>query len=171
MRPRPTKVETESKYPLKVSGLVLFNGFVNTKQVDIAPDPTYALAGSGSTGFSLRQTVLGLDARGPHLFGAASHADVRIDFFGSSGSQSGYAAGGLLGLRTAHGTLDWQNTEAFFELDRPLISPNTPSSLVAVAQPEFSWSGNLWTMEPADRDLATDCVYRFETAEAAGCAD
>ena len=142
-----SKVETDSRYPLKVSGLLLFNGFVNTRQVDVPADPTYALPGAGSTGFSLRQTVLGLDARGPHLFGAASHADVRVDFFGS-GPQSSYDAGGLLRLRTAHGTLKWRDTEAFVELDRPLVSPNMPSSLIAVAQPEFAWSGNLWTWNP-----------------------
>lgn len=142
-----TKVETESKFPLKVSGLLLFNGYVNTRQVDAAADPTYALPGGGSTGFSLRQTVLGLDARGPRVFGAASHADVRVDFF-ANGSQSGYAPGGLLRLRTAHATLNWHDTEAFVELDRSLLSPNAPSSLLAVAQPEFAWSGNLWTWNP-----------------------
>jgi uncharacterized coiled-coil protein SlyX len=77
------KVETESKYPLKVSGLLLFNSFVNTRQVDVPAAPTYALPGSGSTGLSLRQTVLGLDARGPHVLGPTSHADVRVDFFSS----------------------------------------------------------------------------------------
>ncbi len=143
-----SKVETDSKYPLKVSGLLLFNGFVNTRQVDVPADPAYALPGAGSTGFSLRQTVLGLDARGPHLLGAASHADVRVDFFGNAALQSGYDAGGLLRLRSAHGALGWKNTEAFVELDRPLVSPNVPSSLVAVAQPEFAWSGNLWTWNP-----------------------
>ena len=142
-----TKIETESKYPLKVSGLLLFNGFVNTRQVDVAPDPTYALPGSGSTGFSLRQTVLGVDARGPHIFGASSRADMRVDFF-ATGSTSAYSAGGILRLRTAHATLDWPKTEAFVELDRPLISPNAPTSLVATAQPEFAWSGNLWAWNP-----------------------
>jgi hypothetical protein len=141
------KVETESKYPLKVSGLLLFNGYVNTRQVDISADPTYAMRGGGSTGVSLRQTVLGLDARGPHLFGATSHADMRVDFF-ASGSQSSYAAGGLLRLRTAHAQLRWQNTEAFFEQDRTFLAPYTPSSLVSVAQPEFAWSGNLWSWNP-----------------------
>jgi hypothetical protein len=141
------KVEAESKYPLKVSGLLLFNGYVNTRQVDISADPTYAMPGGGSTGFSLRQTVLGLDARGPHLFGATSHADVRVDFF-ASGSQSSYAASGLLRLRTAHAGLKWQNTEAFFQQDRSFLAPYIPSSLVAVAQPEFAWSGNLWTWNP-----------------------
>ncbi len=142
-----TKVETESKYPLKVSGLLLFNGYVNTRQVDISANPTYALPGGGSTGLTVRQTVLGFDARGPHLFGAASHADARVDFF-ANGAQSNYAAAGLLRLRTAHAGLRWQNTEAFIEQDRSLLAPNTPSSLVAVAQPEFSWSGNLWTWNP-----------------------
>ncbi len=142
-----TKVETESKYPLKVSGLLLFNSFVNTRQVDVPAAPTYALYGSGSTGLSLRQTVLGLDARGPHLFGATSHADVRVDFFASQ-VQSTYAAGGLLRLRTAHAGLKWQSTEAFVQQDRSFLAPFVPSSLVAVAQPDFSWSGNLWAWNP-----------------------
>ena len=141
------KVETESKYPLKVSGLVLLNSFVNTRAVDAPVDPTYALPGGGSTGLSVRQTVLGLDARGPHLFGATSSADVRVDFF-AGGSQPSYANGGILRLRTAHARLTWKDTEAFFALDRPLFSPNTPTSLVAVAQPLFAWSGNLWTWNP-----------------------
>ncbi len=141
------KVETESKYPVKVSGLLLFNGYVNTRQVDVSAAPTYALPGSGSTGFSVRQTVLGLDARGPHLFGATSHADVRVDFFATD-VQSSYAAGGLLRLRTAHAGLKWQNTEAFIQQDRSFLAPFTPSSLVAVAHPDYSWSGNLWTWNP-----------------------
>jgi hypothetical protein len=142
-----TKVETESKYPLKISGLVLFNAFVNTRQVDVSASPSYALPGPGSTGLSLRQTVLGLDARGPHLLGATSHADLRTDFF-ASGTVSDYAAGGVLRLRTAHAALDWRRTEAFVELDRSILEPNEPTSLVAIAQPELAWAGNLWTWNP-----------------------
>jgi len=141
------KVETESKYPLRVSGLVLFNAFVNTRQVDVSASPSYAQAGPGSTGLSLRQTVLGLDARGPHLFGATSHADLRTDFF-ASGTVSNYAAGGVLRLRTAHAALDWRSTEAFVELDRSILEPNEPFSLVAIAQPELAWAGNLWAWNP-----------------------
>jgi hypothetical protein len=142
-----TKVETESKYPLKLSGLLLFNGFVNTRQVDVSAAPAYAIPGPGTTGLSLRQSVLGLDARGPHLFSATSHADLRVDFFASS-TLSNYAAGGVLRLRTAHAALDWKNTEAFVELDRSILEPNKPSSLVAVAQPELAWAGNLWSWNP-----------------------
>ena len=142
-----SKVETESKYPLKVSGLFLFSGFVNTKSVDVTASPAYAGSGAGSTGLSLRQTVLGLDARGPHLLGATSHADLRVDFF-ANGQTSNYAAGGLLRLRTAHAQLNWRNTSAYFQLDRTILEPNEPSSLVAIAQPELAWAGNLWSWNP-----------------------
>lgn len=142
-----TKVETESKYPLKVTGLVLFNAFVNTRQVNIPEDPSYAMPGSGSTGLSLRQTLLGLDARGPQLFGASSNADVRVDFF-ATGTQTNYSAYGLLRLRTAHAELNWNHTRAFVALDRSLVAPYTPSSLVALGEPPLSWSGNLWAWIP-----------------------
>lgn len=142
-----TKVETESKYPLKVSGLILFNGFVNTGAVDSAVAPTYTYPGGGSTGLSLRQTVLGLDARGPHLFGATSRGDLRVDFFARD-AESNYSASGLLRLRTAHASLNWKNTDLLVQQDRSILEPNAPTSLVAVAQPMFSWSGNLWVWNP-----------------------
>jgi hypothetical protein len=151
-----TKVESESKYPVKITGLLLLNGFVNTKAVDMAATPTVALPGSGSSGASLRQTVLGFDARGPHLFGARSSADLRVDFDGSPqstsqvASYSGYynSNATLLRLRTAHARLQWQNTEAYFSLDRPIFSPDVPTSLTAVAVPALGWSGNLWAWNP-----------------------
>jgi hypothetical protein len=142
-----TKVETASKYPLRLNGLILFNGFINTHRVDDVIDPTYALAGDGSTGFSVRQTILGFEATGPHLLGAASHADLHIDFF-ANGSQQTYGAAGILRLRTVHASLAWDQTEAFFALDRSLLAPNVPTSLVSTAQPNLSWSGDLWTWNP-----------------------
>jgi uncharacterized coiled-coil protein SlyX len=151
-----TKVESESKYPVKITGLLLLNGFVNAGAVDMAATPTVALPGSGSTGASVRQTVLGLDARGPHVFGARSYADLRVDFDGSpQSSVTGTSYSGaysanttLLRLRTAHAALQWENTAAYFSLDRPIFSPDAPTSLTAVAVPPLAWSGNLWTWNP-----------------------
>ena len=151
-----TKVESESKYPVKITGLLLLNGFVNTKEVDIAATPTVAIPGAGSTGASVRQTVLGFDAGGPHLFGARSYADLRVDFYGNSQSASssttysGYNGTNatLLRLRTAHAGLEWQHTQAYFSLDRPIFNPDAPTSLTAVAEPALAWSGNLWTWNP-----------------------
>ena len=149
-----TKVESESKYPVKITGLLLFNGFVNTSAVDVTATPTLAVPGAGSTGASVRQTVLGFDASGPHLLGARSRADLRVDFDGTSQSSSiagyagPYAGQSLLRLRTAHAALNWSSTEAFFSLDRPIISPEVPTSLTAVAAPALAWSGDLWTWNP-----------------------
>lgn len=146
-----TKVESESKFPVKVSGLVLLNAFVNTRGVDMVGAPTLAVPGGGSTDLSLRQTILGLDMRGPHLLGARSHGDLRVDFAGSAQPASSYLGGygwGLLRLRTAHAALDWKQTEAFFALDRPLVSPLTPDSLTSLAEPALAWSGNLWSWNP-----------------------
>ena len=160
------KVGSESKYPVKVTGMVLLNGFVNTNRVDMPATPTLALTGAGTTGASLRQTVLGLDLLGPHLFGAHSHADVRADFSGSTDSNNtaAYDAVGLLRLRTVHAALAWDSTEAWFSLDRPIFSANEPSSLTAVAVPPLAWSGNLWTWNPQvgiTHDFGASAAERF----------
>ena len=150
-----SKVESESKYPVKITGLLLFNGFVNTSAVDMPATPTVAVPGSGSTGASVRQTVLGVDARGPHLFGARSYADLRVDFYGNATNPviaapfGSYATNdSFLRLKTAHAGMQWENTEAAFSYDRPIVSPDSPSSLTAVAYPPLAWSGNLWAWNP-----------------------
>jgi hypothetical protein len=160
------KVESESKYPVKVTGMVLLNGFVNTNRVDMPATPTVAISGAGTSGASLRQTVLGLDLLGPHLLGGHSHADVRADFFGSTDSSNtgAYDAVGLLRLRTAHAALVWDSTEAWFSLDRPILSANEPTSLTAVAVPPLAWSGNLWTWNPqvgVTHDFGASSAERF----------
>jgi hypothetical protein len=156
-----TKVESESKYPLKLSGLILMTGMVNTQGVDMAQTPTVALHGSGSTAATIRQTILGLDARGPHLWGAVSHADLRFDFFANPGGTGygGSTALGILRMRTAHAGLDWQHSNVYFSLDRPLMSPDSPTSMTAVAIPALAWSGTLWTWNPqvgASHDFFSD---------------
>lgn len=155
-----TKVESASKYPLKLSGMILMTGFVNTARVDVAETPTIALGGPGSTGATVQQTILGLDANGPHIAGARTHADLRFDLNG--GTEGLDYSGGyrmpLLRLRTAHAELNWEHTRAFFALDRPLLNPDNPTSLIAVAQPALAWSGNLWAWNPQvgmSRDVFT----------------
>jgi hypothetical protein len=167
-----SKVESESKYPVKLTGLILMNGFVNTGAVDMPATPTVALPGPGTTGATVRQTVLGLDARGPHLFGAHSYADVRVDFDGipaassTATTNSGFysANATLLRLRTVHATLQWEHTKAYFSLDRPITSPDYPTSLTAVAEPALAWSGNLWAWSPqvgVTRDFESDSARDF----------
>jgi len=168
-----SKVESDSKYPVKVSGLILLNGFVNTGRVDTPATPTIALPGSGTTGATVRQTMLGVNARGPKLFDAQSYADLYVDFDGglpSSGyNGAGQSNGRQVRMRTAHAGLRWQHSEAFFSFDRTILNPNTPTSLTAVAVPSLSWSGNLWSWNPQvgmtqDIPLSADRRVRMQAA-------
>jgi hypothetical protein len=147
-----TKLESTSKYPVRVSGMVLFSAFSNDGAVDNIDLPIVALprdqtVAHGSLAATLRQTILGLEATGPELWNAHSGANVRVDFFGGV-PYADYNTAGNLRLRTAHLNLDWTNRSLLAALDTPLISPLEPTSFVGVGEPALAWSGNLWTWSP-----------------------
>jgi hypothetical protein len=149
------KVETVSKYPLRVTGLVLFNAFANAGVVDDAKLPTLALprnpgSSHGSVGATLSQTLLALEATGPRLGSARSSAEVSIDFFGGASSNVyGYnSTAGLVRMRQSQMSLDWDKTTVQASFMEPLISPLSPTSYATVAQPALAGSGNLWTWSP-----------------------
>ncbi len=150
-----SKVETFSKYPLRLNGLILFNAFSNAGVVDNTELPTIALArfpgaSHGSSGATLKQTLLTLDATGPRIAGARSSANVSIDFFGGvSSNVYGYNyASGVVRMRQSWVSLDWYKTTAQAGYTVPLISPLSPTSYATVAQPGMAGSGNLWTWSP-----------------------
>lgn len=150
-----TKVETVSKYPLRVTGLVLFNAFFNAGVVDNVQLPTLAFprfpgASHGSAGATLRQTVLTLQAVGPRLGQAHSHAELSADFFGGASSNAyGYtSAAGVVRMRQARASLEWSRTLFEAGYTGPLISPLSPDSYASVAQPALAGSGNLWNWSP-----------------------
>jgi hypothetical protein len=148
-----TKVESASKFPVKITGLLLFSSFLNDGAVDNIDLPILALsrnAGTplGSLGATYRQTILGLESRGPMLWGAHSAGDVHVDFFGGVPVTDYTTTTGNLRLRTAHARLDWPNHSLIAALDAPLISPVQPTSYVGIGEPPMAWSGNLWVWTP-----------------------
>jgi hypothetical protein len=148
-----TKVEISSKYPIKISGMLLSSTNLNDGAVDNVDLPLVALprtgaVAHGSLATTWRQTLLGLDARGPSLWGARSGADVRADFFGGQPTGGYGTNGGTLRLRTAHAYLDWPRSRLIASLDAPLISPLEPTSYLTIAEPAMAWSGNLWSWSP-----------------------
>jgi hypothetical protein len=150
-----TKVETSSKYSLRINGLVLFNAFSNTGVVDDADLPIIALprvpgASHGSLGATVRQTLLGFDATGPHVWNARSSARLSVDFFGGlSMNEYGYSSPtGLMRMRQADASLDWDRTTAQVGITEPLFTPLSPTSYATVAIPALSASGNLWAWSP-----------------------
>jgi hypothetical protein len=147
------KVESNLKYRVKLSGMVLLNAFGVSGQVDNIDVPTIALphdpqGPSGSVGASFRQSIIGITGIGPQILGADSVGDIQMDFFG--GEPSGYAANtsGLVRLRVARLRLNWTHTSLFGGIDVPFFAPNVPTSYMAVGIPSFSSSGNLWTWTP-----------------------
>jgi hypothetical protein len=147
------KLESSSKYPLRISGMLLFTSLLNGSNVDnidlpIIAIPQYGNQPQGSLSATARQTILGLEATGPSLWGARSSADISVDFFGGIAYADYSTSAGLLRLRTAHATLDWSHRSLMAALDRPLVSPLQPTSFLSVGEPALAWSGNLWTWSP-----------------------
>src|SRR5215813_6930996 len=69
---RQTKVESGSKFRLRLSGLALLNLFGNSGKVDNLDLPSIAVPGiagapSGAIGASMRQSIIGLTGFGPDL--------------------------------------------------------------------------------------------------------
>ena len=82
-----TKVESSSKYRVRLTGIVLFNSYINRGNVENQDFPQIAtppstLASSGTFGASLRQSQIGFEAFGPTIAGARTGGEVQFDFAG-----------------------------------------------------------------------------------------
>jgi hypothetical protein len=149
-----TKVESASKYRVRLSGLVLLNLFSNRGATDNLDFPTYAAPtnayGASSTfGATLRQSELGLEVFGPEFAGAKTSGQLQVDFGGGfpSGALDGINTG-IFRLRTASARLDWEHTSVIAGQDSLFISPLSPTSFASLAIPSFGYSGNLWAWIP-----------------------
>ena len=152
-----TKVESASKYRLRLSGMVLLNLFHDRGAVDNLDVPTYSSAfgpyGLTPTfGGTLRQSELGLEVFGPELAGAKTRGEVQLDFGGGfpSGALDGINTG-IVRLRTANMRMDWDNTSLIVGQDSLFISPNSPTSFASLLVPSLGYSGNLWSWTPQVR--------------------
>jgi regulator of replication initiation timing len=151
-----TKVESASKYRLRLSGIVLMNLVSNQGWVDNIDIPT--LAGprppgdsGGSFGATLRQSEIGFEAFGPSVAGAKTRADLQLDLAGGFPSVPNGINSGLLRLRTGTMRMDWTNTSIVVGQDGIFFSPNSPTSFASLAVPALSYAGNLWSWVPQIR--------------------
>lgn len=151
-----TKVESGSKYRLRLSGIALFNAFDNRGSVDNIDFPHLVVPGATGTpdkslGATLRQSVLGLEAFGPEVAGAKTSAEVQFDFAGGFSGLPNGVNFGIVRLRTATLHFDWANTSVVAGQDNLFFAPLSPTSLASLAQPALSYSGNLWSWTPQIR--------------------
>jgi len=156
------KVEASQRFPISLTGMVLFNSFLNGKNAGGDEDPTTVSATSGqaTNGATLAQTTLGLRYESPKaIWGAAVSGSAFFDFYGGSGTSLGEIAR----LRTADIQFDWANTSVMVGQDKPLIAPRDPFSLAQVGVSPFTDAGNLWLWSPQAR-----VEQRFDFGEASG---
>ncbi|HYL73799.1 MAG TPA: hypothetical protein VEU96_06315 [Bryobacteraceae bacterium] len=148
-----TKVESGSKYRVRLSGLALLNvvstnGSVDNLDLPGIARPKSALDSNGSFGVTLRQSLIRLDVTGPNWGGARTSGDLSFDFFGGFPATSGGITSGLVRLRTAKVLFDWPNTTVAVGQDAPFFSPLSPTSLASTAYPALSSAGNIWAWTP-----------------------
>jgi hypothetical protein len=148
-----TKVESASKYRIRLSGIVLFNlysdrGSVDNQDVPQLATPRSVLASDGTFGGSLRQSQIGLEGFGPTVAGARTSAQVQFDFAGGFSDAPNGVSYGLMRLRTGTVRFDWDKTSLIVGQDTLFISPLSPTSIATIAEPAFAYSGNLWSWTP-----------------------
>jgi hypothetical protein len=151
-----TKVESGSKYRLRLTGLVLLNMFENRGTVENLDFPLLAeqpglFSSGGSFGGSLRQSQIGIQAFGPTVAGAQTSANVQFDFAGGFPEVPNGSSFGIMRLRTGTVRFDWPQTSVVAGQDTLFFVPNTPSSLATLAVPALAYSGTLWNWAPQVR--------------------
>ncbi len=163
-----TKVESGSKYRVRLSGIILLNTDVTRGSVDNLDFPQIAVpaanpTATGSFSGSLRQSQIGVEAFGPDVAGARTSANVKFDFAGGFPDTPNGAAFGIVRLRTGTIRLDWADTSIIAGQDSLFFAPLTPTTLTSLAIPALSYTGNLWSWTPQIR-----IEHRISLSESAG---
>jgi len=148
-----TKVESASKYRVRLSGIALMNLFGNSGTTDNMDIPSLVLGPNqgGNFGATLRQSEVSLEVFGPTLAGAKTSADVQADFAGGFPNTWNGVNSGIFRLQLASARLDWPSTSVVVGQDNLFISPLSPTSFASLAVPAFNYAGNLWAWTPQVR--------------------
>jgi hypothetical protein len=158
-----TKVESASKYRVRLSGIVLLNLFSNRGTTDNQDIPSFVTGpnqDNGNFGATLRQSEIGLEVFGPTLAGAKTSANLQADFAGGFPSTWNGVNSGIFRLRIASARMDWDRTSVVAGQDDLFISPNSPTSFASLAIPALNYAGNLWAWTPQVR-----VEHRFEISD------
>ncbi len=144
-----TRVASENKFPVTLTGMLLANTYWNGRasagaQYPVVVPATGRASGAGAT---FRQSVIGLKVDGPTMWGRAKvSGSVYMDFFGG-----GMGLNQTMRLRIATLDMAWRKQTLGLAFDKPLIAPREPDSLAQVGVSPLTGSGNLWLWRPQVR--------------------
>jgi len=144
------RIESDHHSAVQLTGMVLFNSYINGKYGGGEQDPTTAATAAGvhSDGATLRQTIVGLKFQAPErVAGAEVSGDAYVDLFGGSGDSLDQ----LVRLRIASLNFQWANTTFTVAQDKPILAPREPDSLAQVGYSPLTGAGNLWLWRPQAR--------------------
>ena len=156
------KVEAAHRLPITLTGMVLFNAFMNGRASGGQQDPVAAssLDSHSGSGASVSQSLLGFNFQGPQIAGGGQvSGQLHLDFWGGSSSSLNH----LIRLRVATLAIDWKNQSIVVGQDKPIVSPRDPTSLAQVAVSPLAAAGNLWLWQPQVR-----FEQRFALGDSAG---
>jgi hypothetical protein len=150
-----TKVEGAQKFPVRLTGMALFNAFMNSKTSGGSDYPVVAAApGSGHDGATVRQSIIGLEFAGaPALWGGHAHGSIYTDFFAG-------ATNSAMRIRTVEVGIDWKTRSVAAGLEKPIFNPREPASLSQVGISPLTGAGNLWLWLPQVR---VEQEFRFNS--------
>lgn len=141
-----TRVASENKFPVVLTGMLLMNSYWNGKasagaEYPVVLPPVGYASGAGAT---FRQSIIGLKVYGPEILGGAKvSGSVYMDFFGG-----GTGLNQTMRLRVATLDMAWRKQTLGFGFDKPLIARRDPDSLAQVGVSPLTGSGNLWLWRP-----------------------
>jgi hypothetical protein len=142
-----TKVESSQRFPVTLNGMLLFNAFLNSRQPLVYGQTDASTEYGTNGGATLRQSILGLEFRGPHLPGDGRvHGSLSMDFFAQN-----LTGDNIFRIRTGVLSLDWTRRSLIVGQDKSLIAPLQPTSFARVGIPALSGAGNLWLWRPQIR--------------------
>src|SRR5260370_26932220 len=145
-----TKVEASQKFPIRITGMALFNAYVNGRFNNQSTNPTIASLqhGDATGGGTLRQSTLGLLFNGPlTLAGGKVSGSIYMGFFGWATASLNHG----FRIPTEAIKLDFRHTSLMFGQAKPIISPPDPHSLAQLAVSPLTSAGNPWLWQPQIR--------------------
>lgn len=145
-----TKVEASQKFPIKLTGTLLFNSFLNGRANGGSQYPTIAALTDNHTtgGASFTQSLIGFLYDGPKIWGGGKvNGSLLLDLSGGSSAPLNH----LVRLHVARLSVDWKNQSITVAQDKPIFSPREPDSLAQVAVSPLTGAGNPWLWQPQVR--------------------
>jgi hypothetical protein len=153
-----SKVESLQRFPIRITGMLLFNAYTNSRSAGAYSSPIATSDTSArSAGGTLSQSILGLEFFGPGTFlGGKIRGNIQMDFYPYGGSYTATPPAGALDnltprLRTGALIIDWGSRSLMVGREKPLIAQRDPDSLAQVGLPPLSGAGNLWDWQPQIR--------------------